>query len=77
MASSNGGEKLAIINKARLKTHSIDIRPFWGGNFEQGVKGIAKWKRLLGATVGSPPWTISSTNFLNMEDVNLYSLLKI
>jgi hypothetical protein len=69
MVCFNGEEKQAIINKARLKTHFIDIRPFWGENFEQGVKGIAKWKRLLD--------TISSKNFLNMEDVNPFPLIDI
>jgi hypothetical protein len=42
MASSNGEENLAITNRAKLRTHSIDTKPYWEESFGQGVKGIAK-----------------------------------
>ena len=42
MASSNGGANLDIINKAKLKTHFIGTKQYWGKSFEQGVKVIAK-----------------------------------
>ena len=77
MASSNGGEKLDITSKARLKTHFIGTKQYWGESFGQGVKGIVKWKRLSDAVVGSPPWTIASTDSSNMDDANQSLLLEI
>ena len=69
MAYSYGGEKLVIINRARLKAHSIGTRLFWGGSFEQAVKGISKWKQLSDV--------ISSTDSSKMDDINQSLLLDI
>ena len=67
VGSSNGGEKLDIINKARLKTRFIDTKPYWEEIFGQGVKVIAKQRQLSDV--------ISSIDLLKLEDVKPSLLL--
>ena len=67
MASSNGGEKLDTINKARLKTRFTDTRLYLDESSEQEMSRIVLWKQLSDA--------ISSTGSLKLEDVNLSLLL--
>lgn len=45
--------------------------------YKHGMKDIAKRKRLSDAVVGSPPWTIASTDSSNMDDANQSLLLEI
>ena len=67
MASSNGGEKLDTINKARLRTHFIDIKQYLDESSEQEMSRIVLWKQLSDA--------ISSTGSLKLEDVKPSLLL--